>query len=443
MVPPFPERVHFIIRHSCSLLRFEYIAIDNELSSNYSVRLLRTCITALEWSESKPQLSISTRRPILGKPLGDLLLYINDRFSVTRLDVQSEGIQDNLLLQFLAQFHDLQRLDVWNFRSNDDKEHDMDRFLGGLPLRKLTTRDTEQVASFPHQVQTLKIRHDGEILTNSVWAATCNLKRLSELNIECEDIEDTDEGQDEEPIIFKSSNLRTLSGSLTAKTEEILRQKIIQPIFASCRYLTSVELHITSSLSSIFLALLLSKKTLVNIDVSSSASPYTFQEFAVLPKILPNLESLQLPWPASIGIPTNDDEGTVMDWRYERDRSQDVPDRLKFDQCQRLAEKYPKLKEIVFQIDTAEEACNSHWKWTEPVQHNMPFDAATVDVEESRRAQSFKIAGFIDEGSPCLDICSVFLHYFDNNHTDEDGEPQMSSTLFLSLDQIRKHAGKL
>ena len=370
MVPPFPERVHFILRHASRLRLLEYIVIEDNKSSNYSVQVLRTCIAALEWLEIKPQLSISTRRSIFEEPLKDILLYIKDRFSVSRLDVQSEGIKDDLLLQFLAGFPELQQLGVWDFKSNDNNAHDMDRFLGHLPLRELTIYDVEQVRSFPHQVQILDIQHGDIVLTNSVWAATCNLKHLSSINIECGD---TEECSNEEPNIFKSSNLRSLSGNLTAETEDILRQQIIQPIFASCQFLTFVELHINSSLSSILLQLFLSKETLVNVDVSSIASPYTFEDMANLSKTLPHLESLQLPWPASIGIPTNNDEGMVMDWRDERDHSQDVPERLRFDQCQRIATKFPKLDEIVFQIDTTEEAGNAYWTWTQSLQHEYAF----------------------------------------------------------------------
>ena len=436
MDPPFPERVHFIIRHTSSLRMFEYIVIDRELSLDYSVRLLRTCITALEWSESKPQLSIAIRRRILGTPLYDLLLYINDKFSLTRLDVLSEGIHDNSLLEFLSRFHDLHKLEIWNFISNDNTEHDMDRFLGHLSLQKLTLHETGQVASLPRQLKTLKLASDGTpTLTNSVWAAACNLKCLSELDIECDD---TEEWHNEDPFFFESSNLRTFSGSLAAKTEEILRHQIIQPIFVGCHQLTSVNLHI-NCLSTIFLTVLLSKESLMDVDIFSSASPYTFQEFSSLPNTLPKLKSLRLPWPASIGIPTNDDEGTVMDWRYDRDRHQDVPGRLSFDQCQLLAAKFPKLSDIVFEMYT-DALENTYRTWSAPLEQDMPFDPAIINIEKLQRDQSFKMATFIDEKSPCLSVCSVFIYHFGpRNYTDRDGVPQVSSILILSLNQIRRH----
>lgn len=171
---PFPERVHFILRHATNLRHFGYIVIDDEPSSDYSVRLLRTCITALEWSERKPTISILTRRPILGHPLEDLLLYIKDRFSITELDVLSEGGQDDSLLQFLSRFNTLENLVVWDFRSDDNSEHDMDRFLGLLPLQTLTLHHSEQVASFPHQLRALQFQRprDSQSLGRDVQSNT-------------------------------------------------------------------------------------------------------------------------------------------------------------------------------------------------------------------------------------------------------------------------------
>lgn len=441
MVPPFSERVDFIIRHAGSLRKLYYIVIDKNVSSNYSAQLLRTCITAVESSESKPRLSVATRRPILGTPLNDLLLYINDNFSLTRLDVDLKDTDNNSILEFLSRFHNLRVLEIWNSRSIHDNETDLDRFLGDLPLQEMTLHEIQRVASLPHQLKSLQLGSDGTpILTNSVWAAACNLKCLSKLEIECEDAE---ESRNEEPFIFKSSNLRTFSASLTAKTEEILRHQIIQPILVSCRQLTSIDLHINSSLSTTFLTALLSVESLKEVDIISAASPYTFQDFSALPRTLPNLEHLQLPWPASIGIPTNfDDEGRAMDWRFERNCSQDVPERLTFDQCRRLAEKFPKLNEIVFDMNP-DALYKKYRRWSMSFGYNIKLDPPTIDLDKSRRNQFFKMATFIDEESPCLDLCSVFVYAFGNSdYTDLEGNPQKSMTLFLSLNQIGRHAGK-
>jgi len=438
MTPPFPERVHFIIRHASNLRSFQYIVIDQKPSSDFSVRLLRTCIAALEWSERKPTISILTRRPILGKPLGDLLTYINDKFTIMELDVQSEGVEDTSLLQFLSRFSELQYLGVWNLRSHNHNEHDMDQFLGHLPLRALTLHDSDHVGTFPHQLHSLDIQHHGTVHTLSIWAATCNLTHLSNLNMDCQD---TEESQDEDTFVFKSSNLQTVAGTLTAKTEIILRNQIIKPIFANCRSLESVELHFNTSLSSESLITLLSKESLVHVDLSSGASPYTFQDFALLSRSLPNLERLRLPWPFTIGIPTNDEDETVMDWRCKRDSSEDVPERISFEQCTLLAAKFPKLGEIVFEIDT-EPLGHMYRTWSGTHDSAMYLEPTKSDENNVHRAQGFKMSTFVDEQSPCVNICSVFVCSFNGNDDTLDGEvdSQMSMSLFLSLNQVRRHA---
>ena len=178
----------------------------------------------------------------------------------------------------------------------------------------------------------------------------------------------------------------------------------------------------------------------MDIDLSSAACPYTFQEFADRAKTLPNLERLQLPWPASIGVSTNDNDGTEMDWRNERDDSQDVPERLTFDQCQALAAKLPKLKEIMFEINT-ESIADAYLTWSG---HIMPVDPGKVDVDKSRYEQSFKMVTFVDEESPCVNICSVFAYSFHRSIYIPDGDEheEISMSFLLSLTQVRRHATK-
>ena len=64
----------------------------------------------------------------------------------------------------------------------------------------------------------------------------------------------------------------------------------------------------------------------------------------------------------------------------------------------------------------------------------------TVDIDELRELQSFKIARFIDERSPYLNVCSVFWHFGDTSYGDvEQAErAEMSMVLILSLNQVRR-----
>lgn len=422
------KRVQVILSRTSSLHTL-HIVIDGKLSLDYRVRFLQTCITELQHSKSKAHFSIAVPHSILGTSLGHLLLELKDKFSLTRLNVESEGIYDNSLLEFLSQFQDLQFLEFWNFSSSDNSDHDMNQFLKNLPLQGLTLHQIVQVASFPHQLKKLQIGSDASsILNNCIWIATCNLKNLSELVIDCNDIEK----QDEEPFIFKSSNLRTLSGNLIAKTEEILTHQIIQPILNSCHHLTSIKIYINSPVSINLLTLLLSKESLMEVGIWSAASPYTFQEFSVLPGTLPNLRSLKLPWPASIDIAINDNEETTTDRGYNRNHRGDVLDRLTFDQCQRLAAKFPRLNKIVFEINT-EAFSDLYLSWNESLTPDVPFDRSQHD-------QSFKIATFTREESSCLNLCSVFRYSFNDRNLIND--PETSMVLSLYLNQIRRHGKK-
>jgi hypothetical protein len=248
MDPLFSERIVFIIRHAANLCTLDYKAIDDEPYTKYNIQLLQTCVTTLNSCKIKPNLYITYRRSIVKKSLCNLLMNINDTFSVMKLNVWSEE-DDNFLLGIISRFHNLRVLEISNLIRSDDNYYDMNQFLGHLPLQELILHEKQQVASFPQQITALTI-NDIPLLTNSIWAAACNLKHLSTLEINCYD---TEERQNGESLIFQSSNLQTLSGSLRAKTKEILTHQIIQPILDSCNNLTSIELAISSHLSTTFL----------------------------------------------------------------------------------------------------------------------------------------------------------------------------------------------
>jgi hypothetical protein len=436
MFPPFPERVGSIIRNASNLQYLSYIAIDHDHSSDFSVELFQTIITALESSDIKPELSITSRRPIVGKPFGDLLAYISDRFTVKELDILSEGTEDAMLLQLLARFPQLQQLVLWFFGLIDSDPQDMDLALRHLPLKELRIYDSEQFASLPRQVQTLDIQLDDRILTDSLWTAARNLRQLSDLNIECDDVEGR---EDEQPLIFSSSELRSVSLSLRARTEEIIRRQIIQPIFTSSQHITYIELHTNTSISSNLLALVLSIETLVNVEITSTASPFTFLDLASFPKILPNLKSLRLPWPATIGIPTNDDDGMSMDWRNARDHSQDVPDRLSFDSCRRLAAQYPKLEDIVFEIDIAGQEGNELLDWIKSSSANSISYPNGLESNRMKIVRHVNNPSFADERSPCLNICCILC--YSGPPISALGNEGISEPVFacIFLNQVRRH----
>ena len=76
-----------------------------------------------------------------------------------------------------------------------------------------------------------------------------------------------------------------------------------------------------------------------------------------------SIKSAKLPWPATLGKLSNDEDGS-MDWRYACDHDMDVPERLTFHQAQCLAAVWPKLDQIEFHIDDDSEAKNQYWTWS-------------------------------------------------------------------------------
>jgi hypothetical protein len=120
----------------------------------------------------------------------------------------------------------------------------MDSALRHLPLKGLRIHDSERFVSLPRQVQTLDIQLDDLILTDSIWTAACNLRHLSDLNIECANVEEREEREDEQPLTFSSSDLLSVSLRQSAGAEEIIRRQIMQPICTGSQHLTYVKLYV-------------------------------------------------------------------------------------------------------------------------------------------------------------------------------------------------------
>lgn len=92
---------------------------------------------------------------------------------------------------------------------------------------------------------------------------------------------------------------------MAASINVIINDEIIMKIKKSSFNPNAYQLIIVDQLVDHLFA----NETLMEVDISSVASPYTFQELSDLPKSLSNLESLQLPWPISIDIPIHGNEG--------------------------------------------------------------------------------------------------------------------------------------
>ena len=415
--------------------------------------VLETFISTLNGLERKPDIFLSVFRSVIGgeseeSAVVEALLKMKDIAPVTKLEIWLDGHRNGF--DFAAQFHQLQKISILPAEELDNSACDLDQLLGELPLIKMTIWPSLwEINSFPHKLETLSFYGDCETLPDSVWTAICDLRNLQHLKFAHFEIDYL-----EYPIPFQSSNLRTLFANVIAEQEYNITRQIIRPIYQNCRSLTSVELILWTCLSADFLLCLLQNPTLSSLILTSyGASPYTFQDLVCGAKNAPNLKTLRLPWPTTLGLHSNNEDGS-MDWTSERDHSLDVPERLTFEESQQLAASLPKIQEIRFDIDGAEEACNAYWTWDEfpfwPIgtPEFMPLDLRNIDVEFWRKSQyallqSFKIARFLDEPSACLNICTIFFHFNDPNYPDTEFRGLMGITLFLSLEQIRRHDSTL
>lgn len=306
------------------------------------------------------------------------------------------------------------------------------------------------IDSFPHTLETLNLHGDSELLDNSVWNAICGLRNLRHLQLVHFEID-----RWENSISFQSSNLRSFFANVTTEPETNIVSQMIQPIYQSCRSLTTVELILWTSFSTDFLLRLLQNPALSSLTVTCyGASPYAFQDLVEGAKNAPNLKKLKLPWPATLGVRSNNTDGS-MDWKSPRDHSMDFPERLTFEQSQQLAASLPKLQQIRFDLDEAEEACNAYWTsdeypfWPITASKVMPLYLRNIDIEFWRNShyafllQSFKKARFLDKRSDCLNICTVFFHFNDPRQLETKFFGLLGISLFLSLAQIRRHNGIL
>ena len=262
--PPFAERVDFIIRHTRHLRTVDF-------TTPYSLTdgVLETFISALNGLEQKPEIFLSVHGSVIGDEsdepaVGEALLKMKDIAPVTKLEIKLDGFREEL--EFVSQFHQLRRISIFPAEQFDsDSACDFDRFLGGLPLIKMTIWSSlGKINSFPHRLETLNLYGDCEILSNSVWAAVCDLINLQHLELAHFDID-----RWEDPIPFQPSGLRTLFANVAAEEEIIITAQIIRPIYQSCLSLTSVELVLWTCLSADVLLSLLQNPTLSSLILTS------------------------------------------------------------------------------------------------------------------------------------------------------------------------------
>ena len=439
--PPFEKRVAYILLHSTNLTRFD---LFSNLQGNMCRQRLSLIFAVLEKSVSKPELSFQMCG---SKEANEMVLRLKDKLPIIAAHVDSKEVD------FWLQFHQLRYITMWCF---EDRETPiaMDKLLANLPLTKLTVLFPGSVEIFPPQLRCLNLNGIGtSTLQLLTWKAACELRELHTIKVTAEDIKKTDGFP--RHLQFQSSQLRRVRLNLNASSETKIKRYIIQPIFKHCHQIESVTVDLYTSISSDFLTWLFSpNETLTFLHVTSTASMFSFRDLIAATKHLPNLKTLTLPWPAPVDS-SEEDNGSI-DWPDDvEDHCVDIPERLTFSQCQSLATACPKLNRVEFRVDDSDEAGNHYWIWNKynvevtssfRVPLHMPINAKEIESwrkSQYARLQSFKMFRFIDDASPCLNICTLFFHFGDTHYPDTEGIIYQSIVLFVDLNQVRRHSDHL
>ena len=392
--------------------------------------------------QSKPELTLEIfgcGKPTLSTRICVQELFrLKNKLAVTAIHMKPSEQLDPLI--FLPQFHHLRELHLdCNGQNYITALTDLADIFQNIQLETLSLFPCEEVKSLPQTVRDLRLLNPKSTLSYFTWTATCNLHNLVELTMECFDTEISKEQRFE----FNSTNLRVVDMILGAAEEPTLTRQIIDPIFSRCHSLESIQLTLKTSLSSPTLEKLITSNTsLTSLSIKSAANSVTFEELINCAKYIPNLTSLSLPWPSTIGSRSNT-YGQQISWLSpERYHGNDVPHRLKFSQAYLLSIRWPKLRHIEFEIDSKMEARNGYYTWNEFDNWRRNPNKSNPSVAAVKKGywwflQQFKMDRFIDRTgeSPCLDICTVFSQL---EGTRKDRSTQQI-TLSLSLDQVRKH----
>ena len=447
--PLFDERFEFIVRHAPNLRRVE---LDTR-TWNTSYQRLNAVLSRLDAAESIPELSIGLYDyDVAGGPTdsqtierGEVMLRIQEKVPIVHIRFSSRYSPRKL--RYFGQFGQLRALNLFGgcVKSSPkfDNPADLREIFKNIPLEFLGMECAESIMSFPRTVKILKIdsgfecRHSLSPLT---WTAVCELPDLVELHLSYHRIDFSEES----PCRFKSSTLKKFHVH-PGSTNTTFHRHILQPILATASCLVSMKLEFYSSqaLSSDFLSHFTSNATLSNLNMGhSTENPYLFRDLVELAKNFPNLQNLTLQWPAIVGTRRR----TEGQWP-ERIRDLDIPERLVFHECSQLAAAWPKLDQVKFQLDrhrAADPYLYSKWSEIAPQELlDMPLESCILGdwwVGHHYLLQRFKMARFIDETSPCLNVCTIFFHFDDRDHLAETSNYYNEEIIiFLSLKQVRRH----
>ena len=437
MVPPFEERLARVVSHANGLKHVKLSCRRWDSSQQH----LDSVLTALCTSKSSPELSLDLVYLGMGKHvlMLDEILHgtyfimipqIQDTLPITSITLH--GLFYLRRLQYVSQFRQLRTLRL--LMNNPNTQHfdgpiELEPIFRHLPLMHLeigTHGFKGVIKSFPCNLQTLVI--ETSTLDSTTWAAVCTLQHLRHLELDYSETE-----QSEVPLCeFKSTTLKSLRVDADL---DIHLHRILPPIYTSCSFFShfSIELWDTPLSPSLMSTFFSSQASLSRITIASDFSnPYTFHDLVNGVKNLPNLKNLHIPWPATVGY-LGVSKGVSS-----------TPQRLSFRDCTNLAVACPKLDEIKFQFDD-DRICSQYRYslWDDVHRLPMPLDSKRLGdwwVSHQTLLQSFKMAKFIDDSSPCLNLVTVFFHFEDEDNIFETANCYKEEiVIFLPMKQIRRH----
>jgi len=419
--------VEYVLRHASNLHHIEFV-LDDELNPE----ILSSALKSLIRLNRTPRVSFDRRPSTDGEhpALGVVIQQFKDKLTIVKLDAKASQAD----LQYVAGFHQLERLNVYS----TSEFHDLRRFLSGIPLIKLTVvvQCDDLISSLPSKLRILRLYLFRSSLFHETWSAVCGLKHLEELIILCDGVEDGP------PCRFNSSNLRTFEFSVdtpfdTPFDANLAHQTISSVLENSSPSVVEVKLN---NLESAFLHPIFTRNYALSSLVISSdpfsyhkSNVYTFEDYLAGVKNTPRLQNAQLPWPTG-----NSGEG-------------ETTQRLSYTHAQEFANAWPNLDEIEFRLRPyLQQNKYSSWSgfdsFTLKIPENMPFDRQKLQfwrLSHWALLQSFKMDMFIDDASPCLNLCTLFFDFGDKNYPDTTTGYRHNICVFLSLKQVRRHAGHL
>ena len=425
--PPFETRLEYVLRHASNLHDIEFV-LDDELNPDN----LFSALKSLTRLTRTPRVSFDRRPNTDGEhpALGRVIQQFKNKLTIVKLDAKASPAD----LQYVAGFHQLERLNVYatsEFRG-------LRRFLNGIPLIKLTVvvQGDDLISSLPPKLRILRLYLFGSTMFHETWSAVCGLKHLEELIIRCSGVE----LEDGPPCRFNSSNLRTFELSVDNTSDVDLARQILSPVLENSSP-SVVEVDLDNLESAVLPPIFTKSYALSSLVISSDShtydefNSYTFEDLLAGVKNAPRLENAQLPWPTVNG------EG-------------ETTPRLSYTHAQELANAWPNLDEIEFRLSPCLNQ-NQYSSWsgfdsfTLKIPENMPFDRQKLQFPFWRLShwallQSFKMDKFMDDASPCLNLCTLFFKFGDENYPDTTpGDGGQNISVFLSLKQVRRHAGHL